>query len=295
MSVQIAKTIQGVQDHRVFASDLDERQSQIPVEMIELLSSDDEDKHPGDMFASSAGDCEYSPSIFDGQPDAVVFGDGGELSQDKQADEELEGSETKRLQLDDADAPPTSVTEPTDLFAAVDSAPSEPAGDAAGLASEPVPQTTMDAEPAAIQPATRTRASGMHHTKVFSSPDEILIPISPFPACSLRLNANDHRWVSTWKRNIHVDAWIDELGNKSFSQTFDQNDPSDWQSKLKEVHHMAWFKWSLGYPENQDLALDGSRTTPQEPGIIADDVFNQLAPIVRDLPPKKQYSRKTQT
>ena len=53
------------------------------------------------------------------------------------------------------------------------------------------------AEAAKAAKSTKSMVGGRH--KVHSSPDFLLIPISPAPACIISLNANDHRWRAKWK------------------------------------------------------------------------------------------------
>lgn len=143
----------------------------------------------------------------------------------------------------------------------------------------------------ADNPASHRACSvqGVSRVRVHSSPDTLLIPISPFPCCIIRLNVNDHRWVSEWKRGIRVDAWLDELSNRTYSLTFNYADPDDWKAKLTKVHDMSWFKWELGQ-DNPQLRLADSHSA-QIPGEIPEEIFEKLAPIVASLPPKKSYKR----
>ena len=133
--------------------------------------------------------------------------------------------------------------------------------------------------------------AGISRPKVHASPDDILGPISPKPACALRLSKTDHRWICTWKPQVNSDRWIDELSNKSFSMVFDFRNEADWQEKLAKVHEYAWEKWLIGGGEgNRALKLQDGKQ-PCEPGVIDPDVYNRLRPIFQSMPPRKLYGR----
>lgn len=122
--------------------------------------------------------------------------------------------------------------------------------------------------------------------KVHQSPVDILNQLCPRPYCSLLLNKNDHRWTSTWKKDIPgSDRWIDELGNLTFSRRFDSKSEDSWKSALLEVHDRIWTKWSLNF-ENLPIEMSA-----QDPGVISDAIFEQLAEVIATLPPQKVYDR----
>lgn len=129
---------------------------------------------------------------------------------------------------------------------------------------------------------------GVPRTKVHKSPS-ILIPISPFPACTIRLNANDHRFSAVWKSHIECDQWLDELALKSHSISFDARSEADWRSKLRQVHERCWVKWELG-SHLPDLRLANGIEKPI-PGRIPEHVFVGLKPHIDDLGPKKMYTK----
>ena len=130
---------------------------------------------------------------------------------------------------------------------------------------------------------------GVTRTKVYSSPDSILVPISPYPSCTIRLNTNDHRFSSIWKPHIQCDEWEDELARKSHSMSFDCKSEQDWRSKLRQVHEKCWIKWELG-SHLPDLALANGIAKPV-PGTIPEHVFLGLKPIIDSLPPRKVYRK----
>lgn len=130
---------------------------------------------------------------------------------------------------------------------------------------------------------------GVTRSKVYRSPEDILIPISPFPACTIRLNANDHRFSAIWKPHIDCDQWLDELARKSHSICFDWKSEEDWRSKLRQVHERCWVKWELG-SHLPDLALANGIEQPI-PGTIPEHVFVQLKPHIDGLPHKKAYKK----
>ena len=172
-----------------------------------------------------------------------------------------------------------------------------PVQNESGPAFELVEQSQMPAEIVQVPslPAQRKvspthakmRATTYGSKKVHSSPDEILLPISPYPACSIRLNFNDHRFTAKWRNEISSEIWIDTLANNSYSNTFTTQ---DWKSALKDVHKNAWEKWSLAADSLPALQL-GQGIEKQDPGVIPPDVYNRLEPIISALPERKAYSR----
>ena len=128
-------------------------------------------------------------------------------------------------------------------------------------------------------------------TRVYTSPDEILKPISPAPACVIRLNFNDSRFTASWMKHLESDNWQDELANKSFSRCFDKADQTSWKSALEIVHESAWSKWSLAKDSLPEL-LDLDSKFPQQPGKIPEQVFQDLQPTIDRMPLPKNYTRK---
>ena len=123
---------------------------------------------------------------------------------------------------------------------------------------------------------------GMH---LYRSPDEILGPLAP-PQCSLTLNHNDHRWVSTWPKSITSEHWMDELAKRTFSRVFDRH--LNWKDKLRVVHEHAWDKWALAANHDPRLKLREGQVEPVH-GQIPDSVLEELAPKIAELPPRKKY------
>ena len=83
---------------------------------------------------------------------------------------------------------------------------------------------------------TATPASSVTRTKVYTSPWEILSPISP-PGCLISLSHTDHRFKATWKKTIKCDEWVGQQANLSFSHVFTKN---TWKDALTLVHGNAW-------------------------------------------------------
>ena len=157
--------------------------------------------------------------------------------------------------------------------------------------AQQVQQHLPDGPAEAAVKRARPSLPGVSRPKVHASPDDILGPISPKPACIIRLSKTDHRWVCSWKPHIQSDRWIDELSNKSFSMVFDFRNEADWQEKLAKVHEYAWEKWKIGGgEENPALKLQDGKQ-PCEPGVIDPDVYNRLRPIVQAMPARKVYGR----
>ena len=124
------------------------------------------------------------------------------------------------------------------------------------------------------------------HKKVYTSP-EILKPLSP-PGCTFSLSFTDHRFKSTWKKHLECELWIDELKNVSFSSTFNKLQSDSWKDALCLVHANAWDKWHIASDHISELKLSKG-VAPQEPGVIAESVYDQLAPIIDSMPPAKVY------
>ena len=123
------------------------------------------------------------------------------------------------------------------------------------------------------------RVHGPHAPAAFSSPADILSELEP-PECKLSLNANDWRWVSSFR--CQSELFIDKLQAKFHTKTFDAG---NWKSKLQDIHRFIWAKWDL-IREQYPLAEGRSE---QIPGIVPPGIFEQLAPIIQRLPPAKKY------
>ena len=117
--------------------------------------------------------------------------------------------------------------------------------------------------------------------KVYSSPGEVLDQLAP-PLCRFMLNNNDHRWVSAWK--FSSELWIDDLAHKTFSRSFNSGSVEDAFAKLQEVHCRAWEKFHIAKAQLPTCE-------EQEPGIIPLEIKEALVPILKGLPPLKQYGK----
>ena len=172
------------------------------------------------------------------------------------------------------------------------SLPSAPEPEAAAAGSASASPVGEPSEPSTkkqkLQQDDITGVGRAGHTKVYSSPEYILKDISPFPGCMLSLNHNDWRWVSKWRKGIECEQWIDELQNKSYSQSFTL---LNWEEKLKAVHSHAWTKWELSQPYCTALKLPAG-VEPQTPGEIPQEVLDALEPLMNNLPAKKLYAKR---
>ena len=146
------------------------------------------------------------------------------------------------------------------------------------------PRLSVEFEDVAPERSSSNQPSGISRTKQHTSPEDILLPLSPYPACLLALSFKDHRWVARWRKKVDCEQWIDELSNKSFSMTFNYRDPDDWKRKLQLVHQNAWNKWSIGKDFISGLDLQDG-ISEQEPGNIPDQAFPDLAPLLRTCHP----------
>ena len=227
---------------------------------------------PGGYVLSESEDCDYEVS-FAGDVEDVPAQES-EQAEDDMLSRPMQENPAKRQKLLVPNTDPPVGVPDTD----------PPVNPAVEPPSAPNP---------AVEPPTGTSSapSGVHRTstKVHVSPDEILQPISPYPACIISLSFKDHRWVARWRKKMECEEWLDELKNKSYSLTFDHQDPSDWQSKLSKVHDYAWSKWEIGRPSLSSLLTLASGIAEQTPGEISEQTYTALAPIVASLPPKEKY------
>ena len=184
------------------------------------------------------------------------------------------------------EAPAAQAVDPPPVEApaaqAVDPPPVE--APAAQAVDPPCAAKAVDPPPAAeaVDPppaqAVR-RVHGPHAPAAFSSPADILSELEP-PECKLSLNANDWRWVSSFR--CQSELFIDKLQAKFHTKTFDAG---NWKSKLQDIHRFIWNKWDL-IREQYPLPQGKSE---QIPGIVPPGIFEQLAPIIQRLPPAKKY------
>lgn len=121
-------------------------------------------------------------------------------------------------------------------------------------------------------------AKGWH--KVHSSPKEILDRLAP-PLVTIRLNHNDHRFACTF--NYDSPEFAGDLKSKYFSKGF--NETVTWMAALQEVHQHAWAKWSF------DMARAPLADNQEEqlPGILDQELVDELSIHIHKLPPKKKY------
>ena len=169
---------------------------------------------------------------------------------------------------------------------------SQPAAVATAAVEEAVYKKSSDSAPAMSSDSKPTvnREHVPTGKKMHTSPDEILLPISP-PGCRINLSFTDHRFRANWVKDLKCTAWIGNLKNASFSAVFYRDQPDSWQRSLRLVHANAWEKWQIGHAENMKELKLPKGVTAQKPGEIEPGVFTDLEPIVQRMPVPVSYRR----
>ena len=98
----------------------------------------------------------------------------------------------------------------------------------------------------------------------------------------LRLNYNDHRFTCETIDKEQCDFWIDAFRQRTFSRGFVNR---DWKLALQEVHEYMWQKFNLQKKFNLQRAA-------QVPGQVPPTTLENLASVIADMPPPKEYSRR---
>ena len=253
------------------------------------------DVEPGEISAAAAAAVPDAPVVIISESeDDDDWGSFAESDTESDPERDLDVGENGKTNIVPEISQTPEVTESKPSNPSEDDAPEiEHQSKRPRLASDTdTPPIISTAEPEhSMPPQARSSASGVARPKMHKSPD-ILLPISPYPACILALGYRDHRWVARWRKKLHCEQWIDELANQSYSITFDYQNPSDWKEKLKQVHDFAWSKWIIG----RDNRVKGLQLqegfAEQKPGEIPAYVFDELKDIVATMPPKHQYVRK---
>lgn len=214
-------------------------------------------------------DEDHEENIFDSEVESEEgHGGDGEGSGENIVDDALAGELVDQLIMDDDSEPdvaPDVAEETTE--------------------AEPLAKRHRAEEPSASSSSAHA-VDPVSRKKVYTSPQEILLPLSP-PGCVLSLSYNDHRFKATWKKHIKCEFWIDELANMSFSSSFAKK---DWKECLCLVHANAWEKWEIAKGTTSEVKLPRGMK-PQKPGVISEAVFDLLTPVIADMPPAKQYVR----
>ena len=151
--------------------------------------------------------------------------------------------------------------------AAVPDAPQLEEADIMGADDAPVP-----AEPAAA-------AAPRHVAPRENFSPDVLSELAP-PQCYIGSDAKAHRWKMKFR--VKDDAWA--ARTESFSRAF-INRP--WLDALQEVHKEAWDRWRL-VQHKPEFFCD----SPQEPGVIPEDLMPRLQEHVDGLPAAVNYSSK---
>lgn len=129
---------------------------------------------------------------------------------------------------------------------------------------------------------SRSRGPNLH-----SSPD--VLSCLDGPGFRFSLNKNDHRWTVSFRKTERSVHWEGQYKQQSCSRSFNAESESDWQEKLKTIHHWAWTKWSLAMDLNLELPEGKSA---QEPGQVEESLFTALQGVIKSLPDKTVYQRK---
>lgn len=227
----------------------------------EDAGADDDDGNP-----KSPVSLEYSPSIAP-TDDLVATADDNGTHVDVLPTPK---SEAPSIMHDDFPEPHQAPTQPNKSDA---------------ISQHPVKKRKTASPTPALEPASSS--AGVLRQRLHRSPEELLRPLSP-PGCVISLNANDHRWVSTWRKDITSEFWLDELSQRTFSRVFTRD---DWKDKLTLVHEHAWQKWQLAQESCPALRLEAG-SVAQSPGEIDESVLEELDSKVRDLPERKPYGRR---
>ena len=106
------------------------------------------------------------------------------------------------------------------------------------------------------------------------------------PFCTFALDFKAHRFSFKYRKAPSPNVWTEHFKYPmSMSKTF-ANMP--WKDALQEVHAGAWHRWSLAKDQSGWELLPADAQTP---GVIADDLFAEMAGVIDNLPPVVTYPR----
>jgi len=111
----------------------------------------------------------------------------------------------------------------------------------------------------------------------------VFVALEPHGQFKIRLNYNEHRFIGETIR-VDSDAFIGVQRQKTYSRKFGGG--RTWKEALHEVHKWLWEKWQI---VESEFAL--ARTVRQVPGEVPAGVLAELEPIIRDMPPEKNYCK----
>ena len=182
---------------------------------------------PGDTAVNASEVPGVNPDSEHDQDDDVDIGfgslsslssDAAEPEDDAYVSYEDEDEDDANANAINEDVSAKGVTESHESQVSVETEMHEPkrqrVSDGADEPPSPAAASSAAAAPASKPKQKLTRTSS---AKVHRSPADILCELAPLPACVIRLNFNDWRWVSKWDNDIHVGEWVDELSRKSYS------------------------------------------------------------------------------
>ena len=172
------------------------------------------------------------------------------------------------------------------LIAELDTA--APSASSSSVPAAPVPNVAQGDHPKAsssqVAPVGKGPKSGGGGggPKVYQSP-QILTRCEPNCRFKIGLDYNAHRFYV--KCSLPLSDFLPPYDKqKSFSKSF-ASDRKTWRTCLELVHHHCWSKWEL-VEDRYPLAPNKVK---QKPGVVPEDVLNEIEQEVNNLGPPTQY------
>ena len=172
------------------------------------------------------------------------------------------------------------------LIAELDTA--APSASSSSVPAAPVPNVAQGDHPKAsssqVAPVGKGPKSGGGGggPKVYQSP-QILTRCEPNFRFKVGLDYNAHRFYV--KCSLPLSDFLPPYDKqKSFSKSF-ASDRKTWRTCLELVHHHCWSKWEL-VKDRYPLAPNQIK---QKPGVVPEDVLNEIEQEVNNLGPPTQY------
>eukprot|EP00438_Fugacium_kawagutii_P028052 Skav235470 [mRNA] locus=scaffold1269:62205:66386:- [translate_table: standard] len=113
--------------------------------------------------------------------------------------------------------------------------------------------------------------------KVYRTPEDLLSSLAP-PGTTFTVNQPKHMFASLSR--LDATKLDHPYNQKSFSQSFGDRRP--WEEALRRVHEYNWKKWS----KLREQAPLPPGAEEQAPGKISQEVLDEVAKFVEQLPPK---------
>ena len=162
--------------------------------------------------------------------------------------------------------------------------PEEPAGPV--VPEEPAGPVVPEEPAGPVVPASAlpSQAPRFVSAKEHQTP-AIMQRLAP-PFCTFALDFKAHRFSFKYRKAPSPNVWTEHFKYPmSMSKTF-ANMP--WKDALQEVHAGAWHRWNLAKDQSGWELLPADAQTP---GVIADDLFAEMAGVIDNLPPVVTYPR----